>query len=73
MFLSLFLWELRHGDSLETKKSMFSDRTVQRLAFKGSVLISVAFSAGDILFGDRMELGEHGVFLVMTLVTYDMW
>ena len=73
MFLALFFWQLRHEDSREAVKNMFSDRTVHRLAFKGSVLIFVAFSAGDILFGDRMELWEHGTFLVMTLVTYDMW
>ncbi|NNE67534.1 MAG: hypothetical protein HKN33_13300 [Pyrinomonadaceae bacterium] len=73
MFFALFLWGLRHEDVRESSVNMFSDRTVHRLAFKGSVLIFVAFSAGDILFGDRMELWEHGTFLVMTLVTYDMW
>jgi hypothetical protein len=73
MFLSLCLWGLRHEDTRESSVNMFSDRTVHRLAFKGSVLIFVAFSVGDILFGDRMELWEHGTFLVMTLVTYDMW
>ncbi|MDH3493461.1 MAG: hypothetical protein OEM82_07925 [Acidobacteriota bacterium] len=73
MFLALFFWGLRTEEKRETVKNMFSDRTVHRLAFKGSVLIFVAFSTGDILFGDRMELWEHGTFLVMTLVTYDMW
>lgn len=73
MFLALFFWQLKPEDSREGSVNMFSDRTVHRIAFKGSVLIFVAFSAGDILFGDRMELWEHGTFLVMTLVTYDMW
>ena len=73
MFLALFIWELRREEVREEARNMFSDRTVHRLAFKGSVLIFVAFSVGDILFGDRMELWEHGTFLVMTLVTYDMW
>ncbi len=26
-----------------------------------------------ILFGDRMEPWEHRTFMVLTLVTYDMW
>lgn len=73
LFLSLFFWALKDEDRRESARNMFSDRTVHRLAFKGSVLIFVAFSTGDILFGDRMELWEHGTFLVMTLVTYDMW
>lgn len=73
MFLALFFWGLVDEEKRENAKNMFSDRTVHRLSFKGSVLIFVAFSTGDILFGDRMELWEHGTFLVMTLVTYDMW
>ncbi len=73
MFLTLFFWGLMDEDKRESVRNMYSDRTVHRLAFKGSVLIFVAFSTGDILFGDRMELWEHGTFLVMTLVTYDMW
>jgi len=34
------------------RHTLFADRTIQRLAFKGSVLVFVIFSAGDILFGD---------------------
>ena len=33
----------------------------------------VTFSVGDIMFGDRAELWEHGTFIVMCLVTYDLW
>ena len=73
MFLALFFWGLVGEERRESGQNFFSDRTIHRLAFKGSVLIFVVFSTGDILFGDRMELWEHGTFLVMTLVTYDMW
>lgn len=73
IFLALFFWGMLDEDRREESKNFFSDRTVHRLAFKGSVLIFVAFSVGDILFGDRAELWEHGTFLVMTLITYDMW
>ncbi|MSP15155.1 MAG: hypothetical protein EXR73_00855 [Myxococcales bacterium] len=52
---------------------IFTDRTVHRLCFKGSALIFVVFSAGDTLFGDRIELWEHGTFMLLTLITYDLW
>lgn len=48
-------------------------RTVHRLAFKVSMLIFLAFSTGDILFGDRAELWEHGTFMVLTLMTYQLY
>jgi hypothetical protein len=46
---------------------------VTRLAFKTSMLIFLAFSTGDILFGDRAELWEHGTFMVLTLMTYQLY
>lgn len=51
----------------------FSDRTFHRLAFKCSILIFFAFCIGDILFGDRTELWEHGTFIILSLITYDLW
>jgi hypothetical protein len=45
----------------------------RRLVFKLSMLIFLAFSVGDILFGDRQELWEHGTFMVLTLLTYQMY
>ena len=68
VFLALFVWELLPHSS-QKSWAMFADRTVHRLAFKGSLVIFVIFSTGDILFGDRMELWEHGTFIVMTLLT----
>src|SRR5260370_3311583 len=45
----------------------------RRLVFKASMLIFLIFSVGDILFGDRQELWEHGTFMVLTLLTYQMY
>lgn len=47
--------------------------TAIRLAFKVSMLIFLVFSTGDILFGDRMELWEHGTFMILTLMTYQLY
>ncbi len=71
-FFALFIWSLMPEEKKSTV-GMFADRTVHRLAFKGSVAIFVMFSAGDTLFGDRTELWEHGTFIVLCLITYDMW
>ena len=37
------------------------------------MFIFLAFSVGDILFGDRQELWEHGTFMVLTLLTYQLY
>lgn len=55
------------------KISLIEDRTIHRLIFKASIWIFIAFIMGDILFGDRIEVWEHGTYLAMTLVTYDLW
>jgi len=60
-------------EAAEGKKSLIDDRTVHRLIFKASIWIFIAFITGDILFGDRIEVWEHGTYLAMTLVTYDLW
>ncbi len=60
-------------EETEGKKSLIADRTIHRLIFKASIWIFIAFITGDILFGDRTEVWEHGTFLIMTLVTYDLW
>jgi hypothetical protein len=53
--------------------AMLHDRTIHRLCFKIGITIFLLFSIGDILFGDRTELWEHGTFMILTLVTYDLW
>jgi hypothetical protein len=45
----------------------------RRLVFKISMFIFLVFSVGDILFGDRQELWEHGTFMILTLLTYQMY
>jgi hypothetical protein len=45
----------------------------RRLVFKLSIFIFLVFSVGDIFFGDRQELWEHGTFMVLTLLTYQMY
>jgi hypothetical protein len=72
MFLAVSLWSML-PEGRQSTVPLFSDRTVQRLAFKGSILVFLCFSVGDILFGDRAELWEHGTFIVLCLITYDMW
>ena len=71
-FFALFIWSFIPDDK-KSKDGLFADRTIHRLAFKSSVAIFVMFSTGDILFGDRTELWEHGTFIIMCLITYDMW
>jgi len=71
-FFSLFFWSLLPKER-QRSPQLFADRTIHRLAFKGSVFVFVMFSTGDILFGDRIELWEHGTFLVMCLMTYFVW
>ncbi len=75
LFFWLFIRQfLDHKDEeTDSKISLIEDRTIHRLIFKASIGIFIAFIAGDILFGDRAEVWEHGTFLAMTLVTYDLW
>lgn len=75
LFFWLFVRQFydNRDDFGEGKKGLLADRTVHRLIFKASVWIFIAFITGDILFGDRIEVWEHGTYLAMTLVTYDLW
>ena len=72
LFFALFVWSLMPREKRRSME-MFANRTIHRLAFKGSVAVFVIFSTGDILFGDRIELWEHGTFIILCLITYDMW
>ena len=53
---SLFARERRHD--------------IVRLTFKISMGIFLSFSIFDILCGDRMELWEHGTFLILATIHY---
>lgn len=75
LFFWLFVRQFFDHTAAESdgKISLIEDRTIHRLIFKASIWIFIAFITGDILFGDRTEVWEHGTFLIMTLVTYDLW
>ena len=75
LFFWLFIRQFydREDDLIEGKKNLIADRTIHRLIFKLSIWIFIAFISGDILFGDRIEVWEHGTYLAMTIVTYDLW
>lgn len=62
----MFAWILLRSMLSSARVSHFA----HRVAFKGSMLTFLAFSVGDILFGDRRELWEHGTFLVLVLITF---
>lgn len=74
LFFWLFLKQFTRDRDFDVgKPNLFSDRTIHRLIFKLSIWIFIAFLTGDILFGDRIEVWEHGTYLLMTIVTYDLW
>jgi len=75
-FFVLVVWSLLPRKTRLRKDGLwelFSARVIHRLCFKGGLAVFLVFCVGDILFGDRMELWEHGTFMILTLVTYDMW
>ena len=71
-FLILLVWSFL-PEERKQKVGLLADRTFHRMAFKGTMLIFVLFTIGDNLFGERTELWEHGTFLVLCLVTYELW
>lgn len=73
LFLVLCLWQLIPEERREGTKSMFSDRTLHRIAFKSSVGLFVILSIAYQLFGDRARLWETGTYLALTLIAYDLW
>ncbi|MGQ0656014.1 MAG: hypothetical protein ACT4P4_27800 [Betaproteobacteria bacterium] len=56
-----------------TSRSRFADEVLPRLGFKASALIFIGFIGGDIMFGDRMEVWEHGTYLILVLASWDLW
>lgn len=76
VFLALLAWSALPRMTRKRKTGPlrhFTDRTIHRLAFKGGILVFLLFALGDILFGDRAELWEHGTYMILCLITYDMW
>ncbi len=73
LFFWLFIRQFTQDREKDDSKNLFDDRTIHRLIFKASIWIFIAFITGDILFGDRIEVWEHGTYLLMTIITYDLW
>jgi hypothetical protein len=71
-YLLVFIW---YCMPIKQQKRFptFWDRTIHRLLFKIALVVFTFFTLGDILFGERTELWEHGTFILFTLYTYDFW
>jgi hypothetical protein len=70
VFLYLFIrgiWDLNHSYN---KRSLYSSRTIHRLALKTTAILWICFMAFDNLAGDRQEVWEHSTFFLLLLMTY---
>lgn len=72
LFGALLWWALL-PPAQRPRHELYSQRVLQRLAFKASLIVFCLFCLGDILFGDRMELWEHGTYMIVVLVTWQAW
>ena len=70
LFARIFVEEYR---SLDNSSSSVKSRTLHRLAFKFGIIIFIIFTILDVLLGDRTELWEHGCYMILYLVSYDLW
>lgn len=52
---------------------LFADRTLHRLAFKASILTFILFMPADLAIGATDQVFPHAVYLLLVLVTYDLW
>jgi hypothetical protein len=46
---------------------------LNRLALKSTMIVWIIFSIGDILFGARDELREHGIYMILTIVSFQFF
>jgi TM2 domain-containing membrane protein YozV len=53
--------------------SLFETDAASRIAFKSAMIIFLLFSFADVMFGDRTELWEHGTFMLLVLLTYQLY
>jgi hypothetical protein len=70
IFSRIFIEEYRKSRNLNPS---IKNRTIHRLAFKFGIIIFIIFTIFDIILGDRAELWEHGCFMILYLVSYDLW
>lgn len=73
LLCALFTGLLARSLGRTARRSRFADEVLPRLAFKASALVFITFIGGDILFGDRMEVWEHGTYLILVLATWELW
>lgn len=72
LFLLLLYWSIRPAPA-RPRHPLYAQRVLHRLAFKASAMVFYVFCVGDIFFGDRLELWEHGTYLLLTLVSWQAW
>ena len=65
--------EIILGIAFFTLLFKFTPKVVHRTCFKSSVILFIIFMTGDILFGDRMELWEHGTFMILVIITFQLY
>ena len=70
LFARILIDEFR---SLEKSSALIKSRILHRLAFKFGIIIFIIFTILDVLLGDRTELWEHGCYMILYLVSYDLW
>jgi hypothetical protein len=46
---------------------------INRFAFKATMAVWIIFSIGDILFGARGELREHGIYMILTILSFQFF
>jgi hypothetical protein len=46
---------------------------LNRFAFKATMVVFIIYSVGDILFGDRGELREHGIYMILTILSFQFF
>ncbi len=76
LFISLIVWgkSPSHKPYVESGwRVLYLDRIMHRVAFKLTVLLFILFSLFDLINGDRSELFGDGVYLLLSLVSYDIW
>lgn len=55
------------------REAATASRSLYGIAFLGSLLVFFAFCMLDILFGDRIQLWQHGTYLALVIITYELW
>lgn len=73
VILGIMFMVIIYRSITDTERQRREPKMLNRLALKCSMLFFFVFCTGDILFGDRLELWEHGTFMILTLLTYQIY